>query len=671
MTTIPYDLDLPSLSLDPDAPTASSASVATSQPASGGGSRGSRPGGAGGGGAGSDSEDDDAAPDYRLLGKLLGNSTQSKFDPSDGGDSQPGSISRVRPTPEALAALGDKKIPAQASLPKRGEKDFEPTGFKGQRNALDDSRAAMFAAVGSERRPSKSPSVATWDPILQRAIVHSFKGILFQSMGLTTRLPQLDSPPAKIDANGKHWPRIISRIELTPEETLFLLERGVLECRLRLTINNHEAQERQRKGEYRLDERDEVLSVKRAFGVILGIDGCSKEAYGVYSYLRRLGYVVHRARDVDLIRSRAAEKGKAERARSADIDDDEEVGVEGIVADPERPLRLVTIWDILLYLPRRLFQLGRNVGAWVGGLARAAVLWLAGVVRRVVGSVSSKMFGRSTGLGAAKGSDGRGSGLLGIGGRTFSDFDSVFSELRIVPTGHDRPLPPRPQTTSIPPSPASNPPPFEPFFYAWRPAGQFRKSHPPPPEFRIAICNARQTKHIPSSFEFSGMFDKVPMPGTEAFDEEDAKLAAELVRINNASYGRAQSTKVRVPRRRHGYGHGERESGRERVVEEDVGGVLGYLIRAMKMARYLLELIGSRLFSHCLPGVGDGSRRHHPSTRGPGGRAPGGGGGMNPFLALKTGRRSVVVAVVDQGTTSLVRFGEAEFARWRMAGAER
>lgn len=43
----------------------------------------------------------------------------------------------------------------------------------------------------------------------------------------------------------------------------------------------------------------------------------------------------------------------------------------------------------------------------------------------------------------------------------------------------------------------------------------------------------------------------------------------------------------------------------------------------------------------------------------------------NVYIPLKTGRRSVVVAIVDQGTTSLLRFGEAEFARWRLAGDDR
>ncbi|KAE8262840.1 hypothetical protein A4X03_0g2135 [Tilletia caries] len=667
MTTIPYDLDLDldlrSLSQqDPDAPTASgsaeagpsstakrSAAVATGTSASAGSGAA-----AGAGGAGSDSEDDDAAPDYRLLGKLLPKTHHhAAAAASEDAPSPSDSLSQARGTPEGKKASN--------ALPKRGEKDFEPTGFR-----------------------------ATWDPILQRAILHSSKGILLQAMGLTNRLPQHDDPPAKIDANGTRWPRIVSRIELSPEETLFLLERGVLDCRLRLPLHGDdegaEDQRRQRAGQYRLDEgNDELLDVKRAFGLILGADGCSKEVYGVYSYLRRLGYIVHRATDVDLVRSRAAEKSKADREHAAGPDDEdgdegERVKAEGIVADRDRPLRLVTLWDIMLYLPRRLLQLGGDAIRWIGGWAHAAAAWLAGVVRRVVSRVgSTAIFRRSTRVGSAR-SGGRGPGLLGIGGRTFSDFDSVFSELQIVPTGHDLPFPSstqdqpnqKPTTTPSSSSRQPTPPPFKPFFYAWRPAGHFRKSYPPPPEFRIAICNARLQQHIPSLSQFVRMFEEVPMPGMEALDKGDAERAREMVRVNNASYGRAQSTKVRAPRKAR-MGGEEVGVGVSKWAEmEGAGGVVGSLLRALRMMQYLLELVGSRLFSHCVPGAGRfGTRRAQSSrVRGPGG-AGGAGRGMNPFFALKSGRRNVIVAVVDQGTTSLIRFGEAEFARWRMAGADR
>lgn len=39
----------------------------------------------------------------------------------------------------------------------------------------------------------------------------------------------------------------------------------------------------------------------------------------------------------------------------------------------------------------------------------------------------------------------------------------------------------------------------------------------------------------------------------------------------------------------------------------------------------------------------------------------------NPFQALKFGKKNVVIAVVDAGTTSFFRFGQGEFAEWPMS----
>ena len=39
---------------------------------------------------------------------------------------------------------------------------------------------------------------------------------------------------------------------------------------------------------------------------------------------------------------------------------------------------------------------------------------------------------------------------------------------------------------------------------------------------------------------------------------------------------------------------------------------------------------------------------------------------VNPFFALKSGKRSVVLAVVDAGTTSMFRFIDGRFEEWPM-----
>ncbi|KAK0565653.1 tRNA-splicing endonuclease subunit sen54 [Tilletia horrida] len=659
-TTVAASPGSVSTSKDPDAPSSSISRAGTTAAASGSTNKPANMSNSNE--EDEDEEDDDAAPDYRLLNKFLGNSNAA---------ASGSAAARARP------AFDTASIKSASVLPKRGEKDFEPTGFRGQRNALEDSRNAMFSAVGAERRPNKSLSVATWDPILQRAILHSSRGILFQTMGLTNRLPQHHLPPAKIDANGVHWPRLVSRTELTPEETLFLIERGVLECRLRVRTQGADQKE-QRNGEYQLQdgaqgEEDPVLDLQRAYALLLGVDGCSKEVYGVYSYLRRLGYVVHRAKDMDLVRLRAAEKAKADReamaAADAQDDDDEEgaARAEAIISDPKRPLRLVTLWDIVLYIPRRLLQLGGDAMRWLSTRARAAWAWLVGVVSRVLGrggqpgAAGGSLLQRSisTGLGRPRPS----AGLLGIGGRTFADYDSAFSELQIVPSGHDLTTVPRPipSTSSL----TTSPDPFEIFFYAWRPATQFRKTYPPPPEFRIAICNARSAQYVPSLAQFAQLFDSVPLPGTEALDEEDAARAAEQVKRNNASYGKkAHSSKTRAAAAVAAAGV---------ATGQKAGSIFERLVRILG---YVFELLGAshmaRLFSHLPPGCAAVDKRSTPYRS----KAGGGGGhgprsGKNPFPALKAGRRNVVLAVVDQGTTSLLRFGEAEFGKWKLAGGDK
>jgi tRNA-splicing endonuclease subunit Sen54 len=40
---------------------------------------------------------------------------------------------------------------------------------------------------------------------------------------------------------------------------------------------------------------------------------------------------------------------------------------------------------------------------------------------------------------------------------------------------------------------------------------------------------------------------------------------------------------------------------------------------------------------------------------------------VNPFMALRQGNKSVVIAVVDVGTVSFFRFGQGAFEEWPMA----
>src|SRR5437660_10653640 len=81
-------------------------------------------------------------------------------------------------------SLLSKADATSTSLPKRGEKDFEPDGTKLQELALADSRQAMTDALSGERTQSSKLYVsATWRPSRLQAEVESAKGGLFKAMG--------------------------------------------------------------------------------------------------------------------------------------------------------------------------------------------------------------------------------------------------------------------------------------------------------------------------------------------------------------------------------------------------------------------------------------------------------------------------------------------------------
>jgi tRNA-splicing endonuclease subunit Sen54 len=57
----------------------------------------------------------------------------------------------------------------------------------------------------------------------------------------------------------------------------------------------------------------------------------------------------------------------------------------------------------------------------------------------------------------------------------------------------------------------------------WKPIPNFRKSDPPPPDFRIAVVNAREMG-IPTLSQLSPLFDSVPLDTTAASKNMFQKL---------------------------------------------------------------------------------------------------------------------------------------------------
>jgi tRNA-splicing endonuclease subunit Sen54 len=127
---------------------------------------------------------------------------------------------------------------------------------------------------------SKSLSHAIWDHTVSRAIVVAARGIHFASIGhsvlQSSHNHESEAPPSK---SSQH-----KQLHLLPEEALYLIERGTLACYWADDSVN----------EYTEHTRP-VISVQQAYTAMLGTVGLSMEKYQVYSYLKRLGYVVTRA----------------------------------------------------------------------------------------------------------------------------------------------------------------------------------------------------------------------------------------------------------------------------------------------------------------------------------------------------------------------------------------
>nr|GAT42654.1 predicted protein [Mycena chlorophos] len=177
-----------------------------------------------------------------------------------------------------------KLVPAAARpvIPRRGEKEFEPQPGGGsglQVHVLDRARNAMFDALRATRTiSSKTVSYTLWHPQISRAHVVLARGTHFNSLGHSVPRPILTQDGAQ---------KAQKRLELLPEEALYLIERGSAFCWKETTVDVAQ-----------VDAAERVLgapmSVQQAYTEMIGKENLTLERYQVYAYLKRLGYVVTR-----------------------------------------------------------------------------------------------------------------------------------------------------------------------------------------------------------------------------------------------------------------------------------------------------------------------------------------------------------------------------------------
>ncbi|KAL7272798.1 tRNA-splicing endonuclease subunit sen54 [Rhizina undulata] len=293
-----------------------------------------------------------------------------------------------------------------ASLPRRGEKDFEPDGTDLQDSVLADSRQAMHDALLGERKHSSKVHVrATWRPCHELAEVHVAKGPHFKSLG-------------KADRNGVLW--------LLPEETIYMVERGNLECWW---------------------EEGVPMSLQGVYASCLDAAG-GLERYQVFAYLKRAGYILQRAPTFfpSSSSSPASEELKNEVAATNTI-------------NPAT-------------LKPGLFQ---------------------------------HLF--STLFTTRPPPDGP---LVPPG--AYHSYPSIYSRLSLIPCHHP--------ARKTPATPAPPSPPFTVTYHVWKPRPHFKKSDPPPPDFRVCVIDSRDTP-VPSLSQLSALFDSLPVDDEKAVDNKN------------------------------------------------------------------------------------------------------------------------------------------------------
>ncbi|CAN6657018.1 tRNA-splicing endonuclease subunit Sen54p [Trichomonascus vanleenenianus] len=141
------------------------------------------------------------------------------------------------------------------TLPKRGEKDFEPDGTGVQSSTLKDSRNAMYEALSQERKhASKNHIRATWFSDLKKARVDIARGPHFTTIG-------------KADSSGVIW--------LCPEEVIYLVERGSMELWYPNGVS---------------------MPLQAVYASVAETESDLDQLH-VYSYLKKIGYIVMRANE--------------------------------------------------------------------------------------------------------------------------------------------------------------------------------------------------------------------------------------------------------------------------------------------------------------------------------------------------------------------------------------
>ncbi|KAL4800712.1 hypothetical protein BDV19DRAFT_375405 [Aspergillus venezuelensis] len=189
-----------------------------------------------------------------------------------------------------------------ASLPKRGEKDFEPNPTLYQADILSASRQAMHNALAYPRLhhpknrllgvyapngPAPPASQKTLDTVTETPATEKPAPTPIGAQVSPDACVYVTNPKGQFFKSLGHADRW-GRIWLLPEEALYLLERGSLDMRWpRCSVGDGDEED--------IEDSGIPMSLQAAYACLIGRGGLTVERFSVFTGLRRLGYAVIRA----------------------------------------------------------------------------------------------------------------------------------------------------------------------------------------------------------------------------------------------------------------------------------------------------------------------------------------------------------------------------------------
>ncbi|KAJ5184154.1 hypothetical protein N7492_001770 [Penicillium capsulatum] len=327
------------------------------------------------------------------------------------------------------------------SLPRRGEKDFEPNPTEFQADVLASSRRAMHNALAHPRlHQAKGKVVAFYAPEgptppsshtdQTQTKTQKDLGKSNVSPDACVRVPNPKGAYFKTMGQADRW----NGMWLLPEEALYLIERGSLDIRWPTSMTGST---QRNDGDDADDELSIPMSVQAAYACMLGRGGLTLERYSVFTGLKRLGYSVFRAPGWD-----------------------ESAG--GMTPSKNNA-----------YAPQLR-------GPGLGGILGRLYNWIHDPL-----STASTTAGPIVGCGIHR------------------NYNDIYRKLAIIPW-YDPVLAADRDSLDTDAR-------FRVIFHVYKPSTVLKKTALPPPDFRIAVINAREQTSIPTLAQISALLESTPL----------------------------------------------------------------------------------------------------------------------------------------------------------------